>query len=123
MAGFGLPAPETLVSISLSYQIAQKIHAASDPHDPPRFENDRALDVADLLLLREPCEVSGSPSTTEIRDAVVDVFNARAKEAIETNGIPRSWPAVVTAHQHWAVSFDSADKSAEVLLSLAEAVE
>ncbi|UIK88306.1 nucleotidyl transferase AbiEii/AbiGii toxin family protein [Arthrobacter polaris] len=123
LAGFGLPAPETLASISLRYQIAQKIHAASDPHDPPRFENDRARDVVDLLLLRELCEVSGSPSNAEIRDAVLDVFNVRAKEAIETNGIPRPWPVAITAHQHWTASYNSAAKSADVPLSLPEAVE
>ena len=35
LAGFGLPTPDYLVGISMSYQIAQKIHAATDPHDPP----------------------------------------------------------------------------------------
>lgn len=123
LAGFGLPTPEALVCIALSYQIAQKIHAASDPHDPPHFENDRARDLVDLLLLKELCDVSESPSTSEIRAAVVDVFNARAKEAAETNGIPRAWPAVVVAHQHWTASFDSAARSAEVALSLVEAAQ
>jgi hypothetical protein len=45
LAGFGLPIPDHLVSLSMLYQIAQKVHASTDPHDPPAFVNDRAPDV------------------------------------------------------------------------------
>lgn len=50
LAGFGLPTPDHLTGLAMRYQIAQKIHAASDPHNPPAFQNDRARDVVDLLL-------------------------------------------------------------------------
>jgi len=50
---FGLPNPDFLLGIALRYQIAQKIHACTDPHDPPGYRNDRARDVVDLLLLRD----------------------------------------------------------------------
>lgn len=53
LAGFGLPTPDHLTSLSMRFQIAQKIHAVTTPHDPPEFVNDRARDVVDLLLLRE----------------------------------------------------------------------
>jgi hypothetical protein len=59
LAGFGLPTPDHLVSLSMRYQIAQKVHASTDPHDPPAFVNDRARDVVDLLLLRELIESTG----------------------------------------------------------------
>lgn len=36
LAGFGLPTPDHLVSLSMHYQIAQKIHAATDPPTRPR---------------------------------------------------------------------------------------
>lgn len=42
LAGFGLPSPGTLASLSMAYQIAQKVHACTDPHDPPASVNDRA---------------------------------------------------------------------------------
>lgn len=53
LAGFGLPDPDVLVGIAMRFQIAQKLHAVSDPHEPPGSINDRARDVVDLLLLRD----------------------------------------------------------------------
>ena len=37
----------------MRFQIAQKLHAVTDPHEPPDLINDRARDVVDLLLLRD----------------------------------------------------------------------
>lgn len=53
LAAFGLPDPDVLAALALRYQIAQKFHACSDPHDPQTALNDRARDVVDLLLLHE----------------------------------------------------------------------
>ena len=53
LSGFGLPDPDALVGIALRFQIAPKLHAVSDPHEPPVSINDRARDVVDLLLLRD----------------------------------------------------------------------
>ena len=39
----------SLAGIAMSYQIAQKVHACTDPHDPPAFVNNRARDVVDLV--------------------------------------------------------------------------
>jgi len=77
--------PDHLVSLSMRYQIAQKVHASTDPHDPPAFVNDRARDVVDLLLVRTLTETTGHPSSTEIRAAVEDIFAARAAEAEATD--------------------------------------
>lgn len=49
LGGFGLPDPDALVGIAMRFQIAQKLHAVSDPHEPPDSINDRARDVVDLL--------------------------------------------------------------------------
>lgn len=35
LSGFGLPDPDSLIGIAMRFQIAQKFHAVSDPHDPP----------------------------------------------------------------------------------------
>lgn len=35
LGGFGLPDPDVLVGIAMRFQIAQKFHAVSDPHEPP----------------------------------------------------------------------------------------
>ena len=61
LGGFGLPDPDALVGIALRFQIAQKLHAVSDPHDPPAAINDRPRDVVDLLLLRDLVAETGKP--------------------------------------------------------------
>ncbi|KAA1429966.1 nucleotidyl transferase AbiEii/AbiGii toxin family protein [Mycolicibacter arupensis] len=122
LAGFGLPTPDHLVSLSMRYQIAQKVHASTDPHGPPSFVNDRARDVVDLLLLRNLTETTGHPSLAEIRAAVEDIFAARAAEAQATNAPPRSWPARLTGYRHWEPSFANAADSAGLSITLAAAV-
>ncbi|MEX0834977.1 MAG: nucleotidyl transferase AbiEii/AbiGii toxin family protein, partial [Nitriliruptor sp.] len=44
---FGLPSPGELAGIVMDYQVAQKLHACTDPHDPPTQINDRVRDLAD----------------------------------------------------------------------------
>jgi len=122
LAGFGLPTPDGLASLSMRYQIAQKIHACTDPHDPPVSVNDRPRDVVDLLLLRDLVAATGSPTLAEIRYAIEDVFVSRAHEAQMTGGSPRAWPTTVTAHEHWGPSFGRAAESAGLSISLADAV-
>lgn len=122
LAGFGLPSPDRLASLSMSYQIAQKIHACTDPHDPPAFVNDRARDVIDLLLLRELVESTQYPTLGEVWSAVEDVFASRAAEAAAVGVTPRSWPARGIAHSHWGTSFAGAAESAGRMVSLADAI-
>lgn len=123
LSGFGLPTPDRLASLPLAYQIAQKVHACTDPHNPPTEINDRARDVVDLLLLREFTETSGTPPLAKIRAAIVDVFASRAADARSTGSSPRAWPTTVTAHEHWAASFVPAAQSAGVTVTLSEAVD
>jgi hypothetical protein len=122
LAGLGLPTPDHLVSLSMHYQVAQKIHACTDPHDPPAFVNDRARDVVDLLLLRILTETAGHPSPTEIRAAVEDVFAARLVEAEATDAPSRTWPTRLTVHPHWGPSFAKAADSAGLTITLGDAV-
>lgn len=123
LAGFGLPSPDHLTSLSMAYQIAQKIHACTDPHDPPAFVNDRARDVIDLLLLRELIETTQQPTLGEVRAAVEDVFRVRAAEAAAVGVGQRAWPVRSTAHPHWGSSFISAAESAGVTIALVDAVD
>lgn len=122
LAGFGLPTPEHLTSLSMRYQIAQKVHASTDPHDPPALINDRARDAVDLLLLRDLIETSGQPTLAEVRASIEDVFTTRALETEAAGGSPRIWPARLTAHAHWGASFDKAAESAGLSATLADAV-
>lgn len=123
---FGLPTPDELLGIALRYQIAQKLHACSDPHDPPTVINDRPRDVVDLLALRRLVDegpVGDGPSLALLRSACVDVFEARAQDAVSLGLKPRQWPCTVTAHAHWGNDFAAAARSAGLPdLRLADAV-
>ena len=122
LGGFGLPDPDALVGIAMRFQIAQKLHAVSDPHEPPDSINDRARDVVDLLLLRDLIAATGSPTLAEVHEAAVAVFEARATEATELGRPIRTWPPSVVAHSHWGDDFARAAVSGNVALSLDEAV-
>lgn len=122
LSGFGLPDPDTLVGIALRFQIAQKLHAVSGPHDPPASLNDRARDVVDLLLLRDLAAQAGRPTLAEIRAAGTAVFEARAGEAQRLGYPGRAWPPTVAVQPHWVTDFERAAASAGVTLPLEGAV-
>lgn len=122
LGGFGLPDPDVLVGIAMRFQIAQKLHAVSDPHEPPDSINDRARDVVDLLLLRDLAASTGSPALTEIRQAATAVFAARTDEAAQLGLVTRAWPPTVVAHRHWVDDFARAAGSGGLELGLATAV-
>lgn len=122
LTGFGLPDPDALVAMAMRFQIAQKLHAVSDPHDPPGSINDRARDEVDLLLLRDLAVATGSPTLAEIRAAAIAVFQTRADEAEHLGHPSRSWPPTVIGYSHWTDDYARAANSAGLTLSLEEAV-
>jgi hypothetical protein len=122
LAGFGLPQPEVLLGLALRYQIAQKLHAASDPHDPPDYVNDRARDLVDLQLLKNLADESGSPTLVEIHRAGADIFAVRADEARALTRLVRLWPPTMTAFPHWEKDYAKAAASADLKATLEDAV-
>lgn len=123
LSHFGLPNPGAIVGITMRFQIAQKLHAVSDPHNPPESVNDRARDVVDLLLLRDLLATTDSPTLADVRAASVAVFTARAAEATKLGRPTRAWPPTVRALTHWGEDFTRAAESGNVSLSLDEAVD
>jgi hypothetical protein len=105
---FGLPSPDHLLGIALRYQIAQKLHACSDPHDPPATRNDRARDIVDLLALRDLAALEGTVTLLDLRNACTDVFTARACDAQALGRTIRRWPCSVVAYAHWKEDFAAA---------------
>lgn len=122
LGGFGLPDPAAVVGIAIRFQIAQKFHAVSDPHEPPHAVNDRARDVVDLLLLRDLITMTGRPALADVAAASVAVFEARAAEARGLGRPTRYWPPTITAHGHWLGDYARAADSGGVALSLEAAV-
>ena len=120
LAGFGLPSPETLATLALRFQIAQKLHACTDPHDPPASINDRPRDVVDLLLLRDLVGTEGRPTLLELRVAAEAIFAARAADARALGRTERTWPCVAVAHEHWRADFAAARAGSYVNITLQE---
>jgi len=89
---FGVDAPDHLVGIAMDYQVAQKMHACTDP-DTPDWTNDRVRDIIDLNLLHDHF-YDGEPPMS-LKAACVDLFDARAAEAAALGETPRSWPPTV----------------------------
>ena len=101
---FGVQPADELVGITMAYQIAQKLHACSDPHNPPEHVNDRVRDIVDLLLIRAAF-YDASADLSAVRAASEDVFTARALEAIELGSPPRSWPPLISSNPVWETDF------------------
>jgi len=84
----GLKMPESIPCLSLRYQIAEKLHACTDPLDGERI-NDRVSDLMDLVLIED---LSPDLSLVRVRKACVDVFAHRATHP---------WPPVVAVQSTW----------------------
>lgn len=85
---FGLDAPP-IPCLSIPIQMAQKLHACTDPYDGEGRENDRVRDLADLWLLESLLPEGG---LVEVRAAAIDTFGRRAKHA---------WPPTPVVNDTW----------------------
>jgi len=119
---FGLPSPGELAGIALDYQVAQKLHASTDPHQPPDAANLRARDLVDLLLLRDAF-YRDPGDLRSLREACTDLFAARYAEAEQLQLGPRPWPPQVVAYPHWHSDYASATEEVGIDLTLDDAAE
>ena len=109
LALVGLPISASVPCMTLPWQIAQKIHACTDPVEEPRT-NDRAHDLVDLQLLEA---LLVDEPLVETRSACVAVFGARAKH---------DWAPTVVAPPHWGPIYARALEGLDQL-GLARTVE
>ena len=86
-SALGLEPRGPVYCLSLRYQIAQKIHACTDPLDDDR-DNERARDVVDLQLLALLVNAGDLP---QVRSACVEIFEGRGRHSWPP--AVRSWPA------------------------------
>lgn len=84
---FGLPRPESVHVVGLPYLIAQKLHACTEP--PEGGENDRAHDLADLLLARD---LLAPGSLVRVREACIAIFTGRRTH---------DWPPELVVYPSW----------------------
>jgi len=92
LSEYGILGPTELTCLSLRYQLAQKLHAMTEPPAPGR-PNERFHDLADVLLLTEL--VTDLPS---LREACLEVFAQRATHP---------WPASFDPPAEWEHPFEA----------------
>jgi hypothetical protein len=90
---FGLDGPDRVPCLGVRYQIAQKVHACSEPPLEGKDENPRFHDLIDLIFLRDLVAADGWPA---VRRACVDTFESRAKHA---------WPPELVVYLSWPAAF------------------
>jgi hypothetical protein len=118
---FGVDTPSVTAGILMDYQVAQKLHACTDPNTT-EHPNDRVRDVVDLNLLRDVF-YEEQHDMTALCEACLDLFAFRELEADKTGYKPsRSWPPTVVAHPHWNRDYNAFAKEVKVGYSLEDAV-
>ncbi len=92
---FGLESMDPVACMPISYQIAQKLHACTEVKDigPNKEANERFHDLLDLQLLEE---LVGDDDWTTVRDACIETFSLRGKQA---------WPPRVTIYPSWPAGY------------------
>jgi hypothetical protein len=118
---FGVHPAAELAGITLAYQVAQKLHACSDPHQPPTFSNSRVRDIVDLLLIRDTF-YSQPTDLGPLRVAAEDVFAARAVEATDLGLLPRTWPPLVVSNPLWEDEYERPATEVSISYSLDDAI-
>lgn len=86
LASFEIDPPRLVPCLDVPYQIAQKLHACTEPLPDG---NDRVRDVVDIWLLDALLAPDDLPA---LRDAVVDTFARREKHA---------WPPPINPSPSW----------------------
>jgi hypothetical protein len=118
---FGVETPDQVVAIAMDYQVAQKMHAASDPDAPPDVVNERVRDIVDLVLISTYFYADGA-APASLKSACLDVFDARAAEAIKMGKAPRRWPPTFVSNASWERAYPRLAEEVGLVPTLEEAV-
>ncbi|NEE02395.1 nucleotidyl transferase AbiEii/AbiGii toxin family protein [Phytoactinopolyspora halotolerans] len=87
LAEFDIDPPRLVPCLDVPYQIAQKLHACTEPHPDG---NDRVRDLIDIWLLEG---LLAADDLQAVRDAAIETFSRRASHA---------WPPIVKPSPSWA---------------------
>ena len=118
---FGIDQPADIATITMAYQVAQKFHACTDPHDPPQFAQLRVRDIVDLYLIREAFHPDGV-DLADVRGAASDIFAARAEEATLLGRTPRTWPPTIVPNEQWEIDWARPAGVTGITLTLEHAI-
>ena len=102
-AALGFPPPGKVPVMALKYQIAQKLHGASEP------DSERAHNLIDLQLIFQ----RGTIDLADVKSVCKRIFAYRKMQ---------SWPPVVKENEGWDILYANARHDLPVLETSAEAV-
>jgi hypothetical protein len=117
----GLESIDEIATISLAYQVAQKIHGSTAPPMSPEIPNTRVRDVIDLILISQ--EIYQATSSPELRSACVDTFTARTEERESLGFASHHWPPRIEPHPSWEPEFKVLSKRVNLSMSMDEAIK
>lgn len=111
LSTIGLDGPDIIPVLAVRWQIAQKLHAVTEPPLRPGGENPRYWDLIDLQLLQAPTGENLAP----VKDACQRIFTARGQQ---------SWPPQITTYPDWSDRYTTMANSLDMpITDLNEAVE
>lgn len=111
LSTIGLEGPDVIPVLAVRWQIAQKLHAITEPPLRPGGENARYWDLIDLQLLQALTGENLAP----VKDACQRIFAARAQQP---------WPPYITTYTDWSDQYTAMASSLGMpITDLHEAVE
>jgi hypothetical protein len=100
----GFPEPQPLPLMKLHYQVAQKLHALTEPN------SHRAHDLIDLQLIVKNTELD------------CELINNTCKRLFAYRQMQK-WPSYISTGQNWQEAYSSQGQGLPILLNLEDAVE
>lgn len=111
LSAIGLDGPDIIPVLAVRWQIAQKLHAVTEPPLRPGGENPRYWDLIDLQLL----QALAGENLVPVKEACQRIFAARGQQ---------SWPPHITTYPHWSDRYTTMASSLDMpITDLDEAVE
>ena len=111
LSTIGLDGPDIIPVLAVRWQIAQKLHAVTEPPLRPGGENPRYWDLIDLQLLQALTGENLAP----VKDACQRIFAARGQQP---------WPPHITTYPDWGDRYTTMASSLDMpIADLNEAVE
>jgi hypothetical protein len=117
----GLESVDEIATISLAYQVAQKIHGASAYPLSIEQPNTRVRDVIDLVLISQ--EIFAGNGTPELHSACVDTFETRGSEIEALGHTPHTWPPTIQAYPTWASEYKIVSERLNLKINMNQAID
>ncbi len=110
LSTIGLDGPDIIPVLAVRWQIAQKLHAVTEPPPRPGGENPRYWDLIDLQLL----QALTSENLAPVKDACRRIFAARDQQ---------HWPPQITTYPDWSDRYAAMASSLDMpIVDLDEAI-